>query len=83
MVKGRIETRHLHQIGKPVMKCLCQQDLFRQLLDHFRCDPLWFAVFRSAMHHAMSHCRQLSAPDAVLDPIHQQPNCHRVIRGSY
>ena len=31
VVKGRIETRHLHQIGKPAMKCLGQQDLFRQM----------------------------------------------------
>ena len=32
MVKSRVETGHLGQIGKPAMKRLGQQDLLRKML---------------------------------------------------
>ena len=31
MVKSRVETRHLRQVGKAAMKRLDQKDLFRQM----------------------------------------------------
>ena len=91
MVKSRVETGHLRQVGKAAMKRLGQQDLLRQmlgiertepvqLLDHFRRDALRLAVLRPAMHHAMPHRGQRIAPDAFLDPIHQHAHRRRVIR---
>ena len=91
MVKSRVETGHLGQVGKAAMKRLGQQDLLRQmlgiertepaqLLNHFRGDPLRLAEFRPAMHHAMPHRRQCVMPAAFLDPIHQSAHRRRVIR---
>ena len=91
MVKSRVETRHLGQVGKPAMKRLGQQDLLRQmlgiegaepvqLLNHFRGDALRLAVLRPAMHHAMPHRGQGFTPAAFLDPIHQSAHRRRVIR---
>ena len=91
MVKRRVETRHLRQVGKAAMKRLGQQDLLRQmlriewtepaqLLDHFRGDSLRLAILRPAMHHAMPHRGQCLAPAALLDPIHQNADRRRVVR---
>ena len=66
VVKRGVETGHLGQVGKPVMKRLCQQYLLRQMLgikwikpmqfrNHFRGDSLRLAILRPAMHYAMSH----------------------------
>ena len=94
VVKSRVETRYLRQVGKSAVKRLGQQDLLRQmlriewaepvqLLNHFRRDSLRLAILRPAMHHAMSHRGQCITPDAFLDPIHQSAHRHRVIRRRY
>ena len=91
MVKSRVETRHLGQVGKSAMKRLGQQDLLRQmlriewtepvqLLNHCRRDALRLAILRPAMHHAMPHRGQCLTPGARLEPIHQHAHRHRVIR---
>ena len=75
------------------MKCFGQEYLFGQVfgierlklvqcLDHFRCDALWFAVPRPAMHYAMPYGCQLTALDSFLDPIHQHLHRRRVVRRS-
>jgi hypothetical protein len=51
-----------------------------QLLNHLRRDSLRFPVLRSAMHQAMPHCGQHAAFDSLLNPIHQQVHCGRVVR---
>ena len=64
MVKSRVETRYLGQIGKSAMKRLGQQNLLRhmvriewteaaQFLNHFRSDSLRLVILRTAIHHAM------------------------------
>ena len=94
VMKGGIEAGHLQKIGKPVMKCLSQEDFFRQMIgierlklvqlgNHFRCDALGLAVLRSAVYHAVSHRSQFAALDAFFDPIHQQTNCFCMVRRSY
>jgi hypothetical protein len=91
MMKGRVETGDLRQIGKTVMKRLGQQNLLRQMLrikrskrpklrHHFRRDPLRRAILRSAMHHAMSHRGQWMTPAAFVGPIHQGSHRRLVIR---
>ena len=91
MVKSRVETRHLGQVGEPPVKRLGQQDLLRkmlgiertelvQFLHHFRSDPLRLAVLRPAVHHAMPHGGQRIVLGALLDPIHQNTYRHCVIR---
>ena len=81
MVKSRVETRYLGQIGKSAMKRLGQQNLLRhmvriewteatQLLNHFRSDSLRLVILRAAIHHAMPNRDQCVTPAAFLDPIH-------------
>ncbi len=42
VVKGSVETCHLGQVGKPVMKRLGQQDLLRQMLGIEKAEPVQF-----------------------------------------
>jgi len=66
MVKSRVETRHLGQVRKSVMKRLGQQDLLRQMVriegtealqfhNHLRSNPLGLVILRPAMHYPMPH----------------------------
>ena len=91
MVKSRVETRHLGQVGKSAMKRPGQQDLLRQvlriewsepvqILNHFRSDSLRLAILGPAVHHAMPHRSQCITPAASLDPIHQGAHRSGVIR---
>src|ERR1039458_4142717 len=83
MVEGRVETRDLGQVRKSAMELLGQQNLLRQMLgiewtepaqvlNHFRSDALWLAVFRPAVHNAMPHCDKCTMPAAFLDSIDQR-----------
>jgi hypothetical protein len=42
-----------------------------QFIDHFRSHLLWLAVFRTAMHHAVTNRGQPITPVVFLDPVGQ------------